>query len=158
MDDFITINRRNYEQYEQELSGLQGMSLLGYDEHEKCNYQYVVLEIESGQTGLTRDQLMGVLHAENVLARRYFYPGCHRMEPYRSTSRAGQLPETEKVAMRVLCLPTGTAVSQEDIAQVCQILKLAIENADAVRRLTRDRDPSFELVNSMADNSGYLRG
>lgn len=154
MDDFITINRRNYEQYQQELSGLEGMSFLGYDEQEKSNYQYVVLEIESRQTGLTRDQLMGVLHAENVLARRYFYPGCHRMEPYHSNSPAVQLPETEKVAMRVLCLPTGTAVSPGDIAQVCQILKLAIGNAHAVRRLTHDIDASSVLVNALADNSG----
>ncbi len=41
--------------------------------------------------------LVRVLHAENVLARRYFYPGCHEMEPYRSYfPHAGLvLPETE---------------------------------------------------------------
>ena len=33
---------------------------------------------------LSRDELQRVLWAENVLARRYFFPGCHRMEPYRS--------------------------------------------------------------------------
>ena len=34
--------------------------------------------------GISRDELVQILQAENVLARRYFYPGCHRMEPYRS--------------------------------------------------------------------------
>ena len=58
------------------------------------------------------------------------------MEPYRSNSSAGLLPETDKVAMRVLCLPTGTAVSQDNIKQVCNILRLAVENADAVCGLT----------------------
>ena len=33
--------------------------------------------------GRVRDDLVAALHAENVLARRYFYPGCHRLEPYR---------------------------------------------------------------------------
>jgi len=153
MDDFITVNRSNYERYEQELFGLEGVSLLRYDSQEQCNYQYVVLEIESRKTALTRDQLMGVLHAENVLARRYFYPGCHRMKPYGSEARAEELPETDKVAMRVLCLPTGTAVSQADITQVCQILRLAIENAEAVRRLTSVSNDSFVLPNASADNS-----
>ena len=55
---------------------------------------------------------MRVLWDENVLARRYFYPGCHRMEPYRSTwpDEGRWLPETERLAARVLQLPTGTAV------------------------------------------------
>src|SRR5687767_1005798 len=56
MDDFITVNRSNYERYEQELFGLEGVSLLRYDSQEQCNYQYVVLEIESRKTALTRDQ------------------------------------------------------------------------------------------------------
>ena len=51
---------------------------------ERTNYQYIVLEVDELETGLTRDELVQVLIAENVLARRYFYPGCHRMEPYRS--------------------------------------------------------------------------
>ena len=84
MDDFVSVNRRNYKQYEAELTGLEGVSLLTYDEDEKCNYQYVVLEIDEARTIVTRDELMEILHKENVLARRYFYPGCHRMEPYRS--------------------------------------------------------------------------
>ena len=44
---------------------------------------------------------MKILHAENVIARRYFYPGCHRMEPYKSLfPNAGLvLPETEKIAI-----------------------------------------------------------
>lgn len=153
MDDFITTNRRNYQLYDQELANRQGIGLLRYDEQEKCNYQYVVVEIDSRKTGLTRDQLLQVLHAENVLARRYFYPGCHRMEPYSSNSKAGLLSETEKVAMRVLCLPTGTAVSPDDILQVCKILKLAIENADAVCALTFKSNASDVLVNAMVDDS-----
>ena len=67
---------------------------------------------------------MKILHAENVRARRYFYPGCHSMEPYRSYyPNAGLLlPETEKLAKRVLCLPTGTAINEEAIKKICEII------------------------------------
>ena len=43
--------------------------------------------------------MLAVLHAENVLARRYFYPGCHRMEPYGSEEPGvcERLPVTARV-------------------------------------------------------------
>ena len=130
MDDFIAVNRRNYEQYREALASLAGVRLFPYDEREKCNYQYVVVEMDDSETVVTRDQVMEILHRENVLARRYFYPGCHRMEPYRSHfPHAGLfLPETENLANRVLCLPTGTGVSESQIALICQMVRLVVEN------------------------------
>ena len=80
--------------------------------------------------------MLNVLHAENVMARRYFYPGCHRMEPYRSFfPHAGLLlPETERVCERVLVLPTGVAVETQDVAGVCDIIRLAVENGPEITR------------------------
>ena len=136
MDEFIAVNRRNHEQYGAELAGVAGVHPLPYDVREKCNYQYVVVEIDEGEAGVSRDLLMEVLHAENVLARRYFYPGCHRMEPYRTLyPDAGRhLPETERIAGRVLVLPTGTSVGPEEVTKVCDIIRLVIAHGGEVRR------------------------
>jgi dTDP-4-amino-4,6-dideoxygalactose transaminase len=84
---------------------------------------------------VTRDQLMHILWAENALARHYYYPGCHRMEPYSSRfPHAGALlPRTQQILEQVLCLPTGTVVGAEDVQQMCQIIRLVVTNADAVR-------------------------
>ena len=122
------MNRRNYLKYQECLSGLPGVFLFPYKQTESHNYQYVVVEIDESITQVSRDSLMQVLHVENVIARRYFYPGCHRMEPYKSYfPHAGLLlPETEKLVERILILPTGTAVSVEDIANICEIIKLAL--------------------------------
>lgn len=79
LEEFIAINRRNYLLYMQELSSIPGISMVSYDESEKCNYQYIVLELDEQQIGVDRDLLVRILHAENVIARRYFHPGCHRM-------------------------------------------------------------------------------
>ena len=120
--------------YEKHLGGLRGLSLLRYDERDSPNYQYVVVEVDVGALGLTRDQLVSVLHAENVLARRYFYPGVHRMEPYRSDDLdAGlRLPATEAVAGRVLVLPTGTGVTSRDIQKICAIIRFAAEHSHEI--------------------------
>jgi dTDP-4-amino-4,6-dideoxygalactose transaminase len=140
LEGFVQANRRNYNQYRAELTGVPGVRLFAYDDSEKCNYQYIVLEIDEQATGLSRDELVKVLWAENVIARRYFYPGCHRMEPYRSYyPHAGLLlPATEKLVERVLILPTGMAVSEHEVEQVCRILKSAIGNAVVVRRHLSD--------------------
>jgi dTDP-4-amino-4,6-dideoxygalactose transaminase len=135
MDEFMAVNLQNYEEYRRGLSECPGLSLLDYPERDRCNYQYIVVEVDEATAGISRDELIEVLHAENVLARRYFYPGCHRMEPYRSFfPHAGLLlRETERLARRVLLLPTGTTVQPETVATICRILKLVIENAGGVR-------------------------
>jgi len=135
LDEFIAVNHRNYNYYKRGLADVPGVSVLAYDETESCNYQYVTLEIDETLTGLSRDLLMEIMHHENILARRYFFPGCHRMEPYRSYfPNAGLLlPHTERLVKRVLCLPTGTAVEERQIRVICDLLRLAIENGAAVR-------------------------
>lgn len=135
MGDFIATNRRNYHLYQNELGALPGIRFLTYDEAEKCNYQYVILEVDDAAAGLSRDELQQVLWAENVLARRYFYPGCHRAEPYRSYyPNAGLLlPETEKLTGRVLALPTGTAIGPAEVKRISEIIVLALAHGSHVR-------------------------
>jgi dTDP-4-amino-4,6-dideoxygalactose transaminase len=137
MDEIMEINRRNYDAYRHGLNGLPGVTVINHNGAECANYQYVVAEIAPGSAPLTRDELLPVLHAERVLARRYFWPGCHRMEPYRSLQpNAGLLlPETERIAKRVLVLPTGQAVNAEAIQTICEIIRTAFERASDIRPL-----------------------
>jgi len=132
MNDFIEINRQNYKQFARELTDVEGITLVTYDDNEKCNYQYVVLEVDANSTVVSRDQLMQLLHSENILARRYFYPGCHQMEPYRSSLPAPDLPETERLSDRVLSLPTGTSISAADIKTICGIIRMVVANGREV--------------------------
>ncbi|MDH3532626.1 MAG: aminotransferase class I/II-fold pyridoxal phosphate-dependent enzyme [Gammaproteobacteria bacterium] len=130
VDTFIDTNRHNYAAYREALAGLPGLELLGFDDTEKNNYQYVILEAAAA-CPVSRDQLVAALHAENVLARKYFWPGCHRMQPYRDLYPAAgsHLPVTEAVADRVLVLPTGTAVDVGDIAVIAAIIRQVVEGA-----------------------------
>lgn len=134
-ETFIDINRRNYDHYVKQLAGVRGLRLLMYDEKEANNYHYIVLEVDEAVTGVTRDQLVGILEAENVLARRYFYPGCHNMEPYRSYFPLCSLwlQQTEKMAKRVLVLPTGSAVEPEAIETIGHIVRLVVSHGSKIR-------------------------
>lgn len=131
IDDFVDVNYRNYKCYQRELADITGISLLSYDETEQFNYQYIVLEIEESKTQITRDNLIKILHSENIIARRYFYPGCHRMEPYKSYFPHAKLllSETEKLADKVVLLPTGTSVNEDEIYMISQIIRIAVREA-----------------------------
>lgn len=132
-DAIAAINRGNHAAYRRGLDGISGVEVVTYPDGERHNHQFVVLEIETGAAGLSRDELRDVLLAEGVLARRYFHPGCHRAEPYRSRPSGSRLPHTDAVAARVLSLPTGPAVDPESIMEICQIVRLSLGAADLVR-------------------------
>jgi dTDP-4-amino-4,6-dideoxygalactose transaminase len=145
-EDIISTNFNNYRLYQQILKELPGVRLLAYDEKESCNYQYIVLEIIESKTGISRDEIMKILHAENVIARRYFYPGCHRMEPYRSYQPYASflVPETEKMVQRVLTLPNGNSITENHINKIGQILQYVLANSKAFRN-------KIESVNKKSD-------
>ena len=134
-EEFVAANYRNYEEYQQRLADIPGISVLRYNKDEKCNYQYLVLEINEEAMGISRDQLQDILWAENILARRYFYPVCHQMEPYRTDDpqAALRLLQTEKLAKSVLCLPTGSAVNSGQVNVICELIEFIVKHAKEVK-------------------------
>jgi dTDP-4-amino-4,6-dideoxygalactose transaminase len=127
IDGVIAANRRNHQTYRQALSGLPGISLLNFDDDERNNYQYVVMQVGDG-CPVGRDRIIEALHAENIRARKYFWPGCHNMSPYRELyPHAGLLlPNTQKVADRVVVLPTGTTMNDEMVNTVAATIRVLI--------------------------------
>jgi dTDP-4-amino-4,6-dideoxygalactose transaminase len=123
LDDFLAVYKRNYEAYKTGLAGIRGLKLIEFDADDESNRQYIVVEVGDDYP-LSREALIEKLHAENVIARKYFWPGCHRMEPYKTLQPdAGRaLPVTEEVAGRIVVLPTGTAVDEEKIHQILGII------------------------------------
>lgn len=149
-DVFYAANRRNHDAYRTSLAGIAGVDLIDYDDAEVCNRNYVVIEVDES-AALSRDELQRLLWAENVLARRYFFPGCHLAEPYRSLlPDAGlQLPEAERLARRLLALPTGTAVEPATIVVVAELIRRAMADGPRLRRRLENvvpagADPSWD--------------
>ena len=124
-DQFVATNRANYHAYRDEIRSLRGLSLLEFDETQSNNFQYIVLDV-SPDFPVSRDRMVAVLHAENVLARKYFWPGCHNMEPYRSYyPHAGLvLPNTDRVAERVVVLPTGSSINLDEIRAIASVMRV----------------------------------
>jgi dTDP-4-amino-4,6-dideoxygalactose transaminase len=124
IDAFMVANRRNYATYREGVAAIPGLHLLEYDETERNNYQYIVVEV-GDSFPVARDRIIEVLHAENVLARKYFWPGCHNMQPYRACyPHAGLvLPNTVAVAERVVVLPTGSSLGEREIVRIVGLFR-----------------------------------
>jgi dTDP-4-amino-4,6-dideoxygalactose transaminase len=122
LPDFIAANRSCHEAYAIALRDVPGLRLLAMDVGGRNNGQYVVVELEAERAS-ARDHLVAALHAENILARRYFWPGCHRMAPY--DRHPVTLPETEALAERVIVLPTGPMLPRAAPEVVAAVLRFA---------------------------------
>ena len=123
-DGVIEANCRNHSAYKQELAGIPGIDVLDYGSTERNSYHYAVLEV-GDDCPTSRNEIIAALQAENILARKYFWPGCHGMQPYRDLfPHAGlMLAHTRAVAERVVVLPNNS----DAIPPVGQILRALIE-------------------------------
>lgn len=132
--DTLRANHRVFAAYDRGLRRIPGLRLRQPRAEDDHNWHYVVVEVDAPAVGLTRDQLQSALVAENVLARRYFFPGCHAAEPYatRDPAAAGRLPHTLRAASRVLVLPAGPGISEAEAVTVCELLAAIVERPASV--------------------------
>lgn len=135
VEQIIEVNKANYEAYKENLKSIPGIKLMDYPFNEKVNYQYIIIEVDPVVSGLSRDELSIVLGAEGIVAKKYFWPACHHMEPYKTLfpSVGQRLPVTESTSEKVLALPTGLSVSEGDIISICDIIHLAIKEPEAIK-------------------------
>lgn len=119
-------NKSNFEVYKDALASIPGVTLMEPSPRlTKSNWQYVIIRLNSDLFGIERDLLVNALVNENVIVRRYFFPGCHMMYPYNESpvNQRGSLPLTEKLAEEVVAFPTGQDVSEEDILKIGTLLE-----------------------------------
>ena len=126
IDGIFEVNQRNHSAYSQALADLPGIRLLDYDPAERNSHHYIVLEV-GDDCAATRDEIIAALHAENILARKYFWPGCHGMQPYRDLfPHAGlMLAHTRAVAERVVVLPAGMGLGIASIRTIGDAIRVA---------------------------------
>ena len=124
IDDIIATNRTNYQAYRRGLENASGVTIFPYDETDRNNYQYIVMELTE-DCPISRNDIIAILHAENILARKYFWPGCHNMSPYKELFPHAKflLPNTELVAERTIVLPTGMTIGEAEIDVITSIIR-----------------------------------
>jgi dTDP-4-amino-4,6-dideoxygalactose transaminase len=139
LEDFpknCAANEKRMRLYVEGLRDVPGIRFLLPTPGERHNYQYVVLEIEENDFGLSRDALVRILEAENIMARRYFMPGMHRCVPYKTLfpQYVDALPVTDALCKKVMQIPSGQRVTDDDIAVICDLIRFIHVNAHKLKK------------------------
>jgi len=137
LEDFPANQKNNetlYRLYAAQLATTPGLHLVQPSGVSFSNYQYLVCRVDERTFGLTRDLLIALLKAENVNARRYFYPGLHRSIPYvqELPQYLERLPNTDSLCASCIQLPIGALVSAQNVERICAILSRAHQAAPAI--------------------------
>lgn len=121
LDEEIAKRKIAAERYDERLSGVPGIRLRKAQQGVSSNYAYYPVFFEGYK--YDRNQVFERLAAENIIARKYFYPATNAFECY---LERGVDPMATPVAKRmsecVLTLPMYAGLSVEDVDRICDII------------------------------------
>ena len=124
VDTAIKARQAVAQQYRRALSEVKGISFWDDMPGIRHNYSYFPIFIDADQYGESRDSLYYRLKEQDILSRRYFYPLISNFPTYRGLPTASRenLPNGNKMANDVLCLPMHHALSDEDIRRILSFI------------------------------------
>ena len=110
------------ERYRERLSGVDGINLSAIQENVESNYAYFPAVFDGYK--YTRDEIFEKLKANDIIARKYFYPLTNGFECYEGWSSAGEdkTPVAKHIAYRVLTLPLFADLTIEDVDRICDVI------------------------------------
>lgn len=108
--------------YREALRPVEGITFFDDMPGVKHNYSYFPIFVDAEKYGMTRDELYFKMKEHNVLGRRYFYPLISEFSTYRGleSARPENLPNAQRMAETVICLPMHHALSDEDLNRVIE--------------------------------------
>lgn len=109
------------EQYDEGLKNLRVRKPVWHKDA-TLNYAYYPVIFESEDALLKANKM---LLSKEIVARRYFYPSLAQSLPYVAKA---DMPITDDIAKRVLCLPLYVDLTVEEINLICRILLRAQNN------------------------------
>jgi len=120
IDDEIAKRKIVVERYIGRLSSVKGIKLCKPQTGAKSNYAYFPVVFDGYK--MSRDEVFEKLKAENIYARKYFYPLTNSFECYMGRFDVGKTPVAKYVADRVLTLPLYADLALDDVDRICDII------------------------------------
>lgn len=120
VDEEILKRKAVVERYRERLENIEGIKLSIIQEGVKSNYAYFPVVFDNYK--YTRDEIFEKLGAENIVARKYFYPLINDFECYRDKYSSNKTPVAKHIADRVLCLPLYADLELEVVDRICDII------------------------------------
>lgn len=121
LDAEIAKRKRVVEHYRERLADVPGIKLCKEQKEVQSNYAYFPVIFDGYRD--TRDEVFENLKANEIIARKYFYPLTNSFACYKEYPTAGaeKTPVAQYLAERVLTLPLYADLSLEDVDRICDI-------------------------------------
>lgn len=118
----IQKRKKVVEQYKKRLSNIKGIKLCKEQKSVKSNYGYFPVVFDNYK--YTRDEIFEKLKAENIIARKYFYPLTSEFECYKNLPmvKKYKTPVAKYISERILTLPLYADLSLKDVNKICDII------------------------------------
>ncbi len=120
IDEEIAKRGKVVKYYRERLSGIDGIKICTPREGVTENFAYFPVIFDGYK--YTRDEVADRLSAENIFARKYFYPITSNFEAFQGLFPVQETPIASYVADRVLTIPLYADLAIEDAARVCDII------------------------------------
>lgn len=112
-----------FDRYNENLKGIDGITLPPYQSELVRNYAYYPVVIDSAIYSHDRNELFAELKNNNIFARKYFYPLTNKPNCISSVFDSGNTPIAENISNSVLTLPMYADLSVETVDFICKIIK-----------------------------------
>ena len=112
--------KRIVERYDEKLKNYKGVKQLWHVKGTQ-NYAYYPIVVETEEL---LHKCIDNLKLNEIFVRRYFYPSLSKVLPY---IESVEMPITEDIAKRVMCLPLFHDLTLEEVDLICRLL-LRIQN------------------------------
>lgn len=122
IDSEIAKRSEVYEHYMERLQGYRGIKLPSEQKYVKPNYSYLPVLFNEELFGKNRDTVFEELAAENIHARKYFYPLISDYACYNQSYNSNTTPIAKQVADNILTLPLYANLSIDDVDRICNII------------------------------------
>lgn len=120
VEDEIRKRKAVVERYFERLSGFNGIKLCQIQPGVKSNYAYFPVVFDGHR--FNRNEVFEKLKAENIYARKYFYPLTNGFECYKGRFDIDTTPIAKNIADRVLTLPLYADLALDDVDRICNII------------------------------------
>jgi pyridoxal phosphate-dependent aminotransferase EpsN len=119
LEDRVAAKRRNFENYYSQLSALPGIEFMPEAENSQSNRWLTCLTIDPTQFGASREEVRLSLETINIESRPVWKP--LHLQPVFDQYRYRGRGVSEHIFEHGLCLPSGSSLTEEDIASVIEV-------------------------------------
>lgn len=129
IDSAISHRKDMTMRYRDGLRNVEGIRFMDDMPDVKHNYSYFPIFVDEERYGMSRDALFSALDNAGIHCRKYFYPLISDVDIYSSLPSSGKenLPNAQKLASSVICLPMHHELQTGDVDKVVNVIRMNIK-------------------------------